>query len=582
LKSLEYGNWHPLTWLSHMLDYQLYGLNPGNHHITNVLFHILNTLLLFVIFEKVTGHLWRSAFVAILFSLHPMHVESIAWISERKDVLSTFFLMLTIWSYIRYNEKYKTSSYVFAILFYAMGLMSKPMVVTLPFVLLLLDYWPLKRFTIEGKRDPPKIRDHHIHFRLLFEKIPFLLMAIVSSVLTYIAQSRGGAVTSFDTLPFINRVSNAIHSYVHYIYKMIFPSKMAIFYPHPILIPTWMFIINFSIILFLTILFVKLSSRYRYLFVGWFWYLGTLFPVIGIIQIGKQAMADRYTYIPYIGLFIIITWGISDLLERYQWKKKKIAAVTALITILLMTTAWIQTRYWSNNIKLFQHAVEVTKNNSVANQYLGLAYVSNGMIDKGIEHYLLALRVDPHYQIAHNNLGIALARKGRISEAIFHYQEAIRINPKDAKAYNNLGGALLTMGNADDALKQYRKALLLDSNYADAYYNIGIVYHTKGNLTNAISNYMKAIEYSPDNSKAHTNLGVALEMKGKTSKAIKHYEMALRLNTNLPEANYHYANALFKKNKFKESIIYYKKVLEIQPKHSGAKSGLKAAVEKLR
>ncbi len=438
------SNWHPLTWLSHMLDIQLYGMDSGKHHLTNLIFHIANTLLLFFLFKQMTGKLWQSSFVAALFALHPLHVESVAWLSERKDVLSTFFWMLTMLSYVRYTGKPGIITYLPVLFFFIIGLMAKPMLVTLPFVLLLLDYYPLRRlrFTDDKKIIIKKSSISHFslltsHFSLLSEKIPLLIFAAISSVITLLAQQSGGAVRSLYEQPLTYRITNAMISYVGYIEKMIIPHDLAIFYPPCIF--SWWQIAGASLLLLAVSFFViKRIKDYPYLFTGWFWYIGTLVPVIGFVKAGSQAMADRYTYIPLIGLFMMIAWGIPELIERWRIRKTIFNTVVTAYILILSVTAWMQVQYWKNSITLFSHALEVTENNILVQTNLGLALIEQGRTDEGIIHYLKALQLEPDNAKIHNNLGVALFQKGRIKEAIAHFQKALETNPNDADAKQNL------------------------------------------------------------------------------------------------------------------------------------------------
>jgi protein O-mannosyl-transferase len=468
--TIHMSNWHPLTWLSHMLDYQLYGLNPGAHHITNLLFHILNSLLLFIVFRKMTGHFWQSAFVSLLFALHPLHVESVAWISERKDVLSTFFWILAMWSYIRYVQHPRIDKYLLVLLFFVLGLMSKPMLVTLPFVLLLLDYYPLYRF----KKSTDKNNSIHKStvYRLVLEKIPLFVIVVISSAMTYYAQKHGGAVIPLDDIPIQARVANSLVSYSVYILKMLYPFKLAVLYPHPVNFPWWqitgacllLFIISFSAI--------RVVKQSPYFIVGWMWYLGTLIPVIGLVQVGNQSMADRYTYIPLIGLFFIISWGIPEFVQRWHSFKKYLPIIAIIILITLMPVTYVQTGYWGNSITLYEHTLKVTKNNYFAHNNLGNAYKEKGLIDNAFKHFEEALRINPDNAITHNNLGNTYRERGLIDNAIKHLEEAVRIKPDYAIAYNSLGVTLLYKGDITGAIKQFQKALKINPENINAKKNL--------------------------------------------------------------------------------------------------------------
>ena len=524
------ANWHPLTWLSHMLDYQFFGLNPGRHHLTNLLFHIANTLLLFFVFRKMTGHLWQSAFIASLFALHPLHVESVAWISERKDVLSTFFWMLTMWSYIWYVQHQRIDKYLLVLLFFILGLMAKPMLVTLPFVLLLLDYYPLYRF----HKSDDRINSYQksIVFRLVLEKIPLFVLVVMSSAITFYAQKHGGGVISLDAIPIQARIANALVSYVNYILKMIYPSDLAVLYPYPRNFPWWQITGAFLLLLSVSFLAVRFIKRSPYFFVGWLWYLGTLVPVIGLVQIGNQSMADRYTYIPLIGIFIIISWGIPEFVRRWHYKKILLSTIATAILFVFMTITFFQVGYWKNSVTLFEHTLAVTTNNYKLHNNLGLALQAQGRIDDAINHYEEALRIKPENEIAYNNLGTALKDQGRIDDAIKHYLEALRIKPDLGEAHYNLGYALQKKGYIDDAIKYYLEALRIKPDLEEAHNDLGTALQAQGRTDDAIKHYLEALKIKPENEKAYNNLAIALIYKGDIDGAIKHFRKALQINPN--------------------------------------------------
>ena len=440
------ANWHPITWLSHMLDIQLYGMVPGRHHLTNVLFHIGNTLLLFLVFRRMTGVLWRSAFVAALFALHPLHVESVAWVAERKDVLSTFFWMLTMGAYAWYVERPGLKRYLLVLLLFVLGLMAKPMLVTLPFVLLLLDFWPLRRFYIGHLKGRGVLQRKSVALHLVWEKTPLFALAAASSVVTFLVQKSAGAVGSFTLYPIDVRITNALVSYVDYIGTMFYPSHLTVLYPHPGMLPWWQILGSSLFLACIFILAIIAVKRYPWFAFGWLWYIGTLVPVIGLVQVGSQAMSDRYTYVPLIGIFIIVAWGIPELLSG--WRNRKIGLPTMAVACLLvlMTTTWFQVRYWANSVTLFEHALNVVDNKHLAHYNLGLALVYQGKIDDAYSHFLVSLEAYPNLAKAHNNIGIALVRKGKLEEAIGHFRGALRIKPDYTNAQNNLQRALTLVG----------------------------------------------------------------------------------------------------------------------------------------
>jgi len=508
------ANWHPLTWLSHMLDCQLFGLNAGMHHLTNLIFHIANSVLLFMVLMRMTGALWRSAFVAALFALHPLHVESVAWIAERKDMLSTLFWVLSMWAYVRYAEQPRVNRYLAVVMFFVLGLMSKAMLVTLPFVLLLMDYWPLGRVQLGRRENTGKSRFHRSSFfHLVWEKAPLFVLALISCVLTFLVQEQGGGVASSDEFPLNTRISNALVSYTVYMGKMIWPSDLSVFYPHPGIIPRWEPIAAGLLVASLSILCIRAVRTRPYLAVGWLWYLGTLVPVIGLVQVGNQAMADRYTYIPLIGLFIMIAWGVPDLLRKWRYRKTIIAICTGLILSAIMVCTWVQIRHWKDGISLFKHALNVTVNNHLAHNNLGLLLLNQGRANEAIRHYFKAIKIKPRWALAHYNMGVAKAGQRKFAEAIEHYSEAIKLNPNSSKAHNNLANVLLAQRRFDAAIAHYLEALRINPDYGNAHSNIGIAFAAKGDLNEAISHFREALRLNPDDYRMRQNLERALKQR---------------------------------------------------------------------
>jgi len=512
--------WHPLTWVSHMVDCELYGLNAVGHHLTNLVLHIANTLLLFLVFHRMTHAIWKSAFIAALFALHPLHVESVAWASERKDVLSTFFWVLTMGAYVLYVERPGLKRYLFVLLCFVLGLMAKPMLVTLPFALLLLDYWPLGRWTfktsahvcpepiesLNGFNDQRKGVSY-----LLAEKAPLLVFAAASSIVAFLAQQHGGATKSFASFPIEVRVANAVLSYVGYVGKMIWPRNLAVFYPHPgTAVMMWQAALAILFLLGLSLLTIRLAKGRPYLPVGWLWYLGTLVPVIGLVQVGDHAMADRYTYVPLIGLFIVMAWGFPDLLEKWSHRGVILATLTAGLIVILMICSSVQVRHWKDSITLFTHT----------------------------------LRAAPNNPQAHTNLGVALAEQGRLDEAAWHYAEALRIEPNFLQARINLGGALAGQTRFDEAVAQYSEALRIKPDFADAHYNLGNALARHGRPLEAIAHYSEALRIKPDDWEVHNNLGIALAAQDRMPNAIAHFQEALRINPDFLEARHNLAIAL--------------------------------------
>jgi hypothetical protein len=440
--SIHAYNWHPLTWLSLMLDCQLFGPDAGRLHLTNLLLHTANTVLLFILLFRMTKALWSSAFVAAAFALHPLHVQSVAWVAERKDVLSTLFWLLTMLFYVRYTERSSIGRYVLSLFVFTLGLMAKPMLVTLPVILLLLDYWPLKR-----KCSLPK---------LLFEKLPFVFLAGVSSVITFVVQSQSGAVRDIVKFPFDIRVINALVSYVQYILKMFWPVNLSVFYPHPgrtlhfsnAVIPVVLLVV-------VTVLAIRLARAHSYLLFGWLWYICTLVPVIGLVQVGDQAMADRYTYIPLIGLFIIVAWGLPELLARYAFHKTILSIAAAVVLLAMTVSTCLQLRYWQNSITIFERAVEINPNSRVAQASLGVAFMRKNAFDDAIVHFERALQIDPCDAKTHLNIGVVyFSRDKKIDLAIVHFEKAVEIDPCDIPARLNLATALGKQGKTEQAIEQ--------------------------------------------------------------------------------------------------------------------------------
>jgi len=523
-------NWHPLTWLSHMADVELYGLNAGRHHLTNVLFHIANTVLLFILLKALTGAFWRSVFVAALFALHPLHVESVAWVSERKDLLSTFFGILTLISYAQYTRQRSRSWYGLALLFFILGLMAKPMLVTLPFLLLLLDYWPLGRLNIsKGFRLQPAGGVSSV-YSLILEKLPFFVLTTASCVVTYYAQQSGGAMVPFNMHPLGLRVANAIFAYVGYIGKMLWPINLAIFYPLSDSFTFWKVAAAAALLVSVSLGVLLQIRRRPYLAVGWFWYVGTLVPVIGLVQVGGQAMADRYTYIPLIGLSIMIAWGAAECFLGWRYKRIFLSCTAGMAVIALMILTNSQIRHWANSVALFEHAVKATGGSWVAYNNLANALNDTGKADEAIRHYEIALQKDPpEPEGIYNNMALVLASVGRNQEAIERYSEALRINPDYADAHINLGAVLARQGKIEDAFHHYFDAIRLEPNSEKGHYNLGNILLAQGEIDAAVSHYAKAVYINPSFAESHNGLGLALMQTGKLAEAVFYFRKAVNV-----------------------------------------------------
>jgi len=572
------ANWHPLTWLSHMLDFQIYGLSPMGHHWTNLLFHIANSLLMFLVLKRMTGALWRSAFVAALFALHPLHVESVAWISERKDVLSTFFWLLTMLAYLSYVKKPVWIRYFMVMLFFVLGLMSKPMLVTLPFVLLLLDFWPLRRFRFDNNRLSQSSGKTCFDFkeasRVIVEKIPLFIAVVVSSVLTFFAQQSQGAVGSLTSFSISARISNALVSYASYVGKAIWPQKLAVFYPYPDAIPAWQPIGAALLIAGTCCLALQYSKRYPYIAVGLFWYLGTLVPVIGLVQVGPQAMADRYTYIPLIGLFIIVAWGVSDLLVKWHYQKIFLGVSAVIILSALTVCTFFQASHWRNTITLFENAVKVTENNYKALNNLGAALIDKGKPDEALLYFAEALRINPQKTDARNNLANMLFLQGKPDEAVFHYNEILKFNPQKADARNNLANVLSAQGKLDEAVLHYKEAIKINPEYVDAHYNLANVLSCRGKLDEAVLHYKEAIKISPEYVKAHYQLGRILINQGKMKQALFHFANTIRISPDYAEGYNQIGLILAGQGKYNKAEEFFSKAVQIRPNYTEARKNI--------
>jgi Flp pilus assembly protein TadD len=457
------NHWHPLTWLSHMLDCQLFGLNPAAHHLVSMLLHIANTLLLFFVLTLATNAIWPSAFVAALFALHPLHVESVAWAAERKDVLSTFFWMLTMWAYIEYAKKPGVVKYLLALVFFALGLMAKSMLVTMPVVLLLLDFWPLERLRFTQPKDG-RVRPLNI----FVEKIPFFILSVISAVITIVIMQRAGYVADVVALTPKYRIANVLVSYGMYVLKMFWPSNLSPFYPHPgTTLALWKAAVAGVVLLVLSVVVFSLARR-RYLITGWLWYLVTLLPVVGLLQVGSQAMADRYTYIPLVGLFIIISFGAAELFNKLRYGRWIWAASAVVIIFALMVCTYRQAGFWKNSITLFEHAAQATENNYLAYNNLSNALGQKGDYDAAIKNGLESLRIRPNYDLAHYNLAMAYYYKGDTEKAIYYWTQALRINPKYPGVNYALAAAFIKKNDTAQAIRHLEEELKLNPGHSGA------------------------------------------------------------------------------------------------------------------
>jgi len=529
------GNWHPLTWIAHMIDSQLFGMFAGGHLLVNALIHSTNTLLVFLFLLRTTHARWSSALVAALFALHPLHVESVAWAAERKDTLSTFFGLLSLIAYVRYAEAPSIRRYAWVAITLALGLMAKSMLVTWPFVMLLVDYWPLGRLADPIGKEHQRSASHREAATgigsLVWEKIPLFALVAASAVVTFVAQSHLGTVRTFREFPFALRLSNALVSYAKYLLLACWPNDLAVFYPFPEAgIPAWQ-IIGAALLLIGITAFCFFQRKIRpYLIVGWLWFLGTLLPVIGLVQVGAQIMADRYFYIPSIGLFIAIVFGLADIAERRRIAPWLSAAIANVVVLALATLTNAQIHRWNDSFTLFKHALTVAPSNVIAEDHLGLAMHTAGQIDEAAAHFEKALQIQPNDFIALLYIGVTRFYQGRVPEAIEYAQAAIRSEPDSSKAHNLLGMALAKQNRNDAALDEMRRAKELAPKNAEIRNNLGLALARLGRIPEAIDEFHEAVRLDPDKAApAHVNLGWALLGSGKARESIPEFEAALNL-----------------------------------------------------
>jgi len=565
------SNWHPLTWLSHMLDCQLYGLNAGGHHLTSVLLHTVVAILLFIVLQEMTGAIWKSAFVAAVFAIHPLRVESVAWISERKDILCGLFFMLTLAAYVHLLRAPSVGRYLMVVLLYALGLMCKPMLVSLPLVLLLIDYWPLHRFT-----NPSSTR------RLVLEKLPLIGLAAVSCLVTLFAQR--STTASIDHIPLTSRIGNAAVAYMIYVAQMFWPLRLAPFYPHPAdeqlapgvidQLPAWQTVLAIVAIIGISIAVVLWRRERPYVFTGWFWYLVMLGPVIGIVQVGLQAHADRYTYLPQIGLYVLVSWGLAHLIAWRQAGRRVLVAAVAIVLVSLIWIARAQVRYWHDSETLWEHTLAVTKDNDFPHYGLGDVYFARGEVNKALTEFRSALDLRPDSPYAHNDIGLVLAKMGRLDEAVDHLKAAIRILPNHPTAHYTLGNALLKKAQTNDAIKEFEQQLVLQPDHAPARYNLALALLNQGQLNQAIAQYEKTIELRPDYAEAYYGLGNCYIEQGDPEKASKQYEQALKLSPSLVEARNNLATILCQRGEIDRAISELEEAIRVQPDNIDALNNL--------
>jgi Flp pilus assembly protein TadD len=532
--SFHAGNWHPLAWLSHMADFEMYGFQAGGHHWTSVLLHTASALLLFFVLSGMTQSLWASTLVAALFAVHPLHVESVAWVSERKDVLCGFFWILTMGAYAHYVKDPTLRRYLLVLGSFVLSILSKPMAVTLPFVLLLLDYWPLQRFAgsrtafdrwiprggASGRTDA---------LRLIIEKTPLLLPVAFSCVATIIAQMGIDALWSLEKMPFDVRSANAVVSYVGYIEKTIWPADLAILYPHAGMQPAWKIATALLLLVSISSFAFRKAREFPFLIVGWLWYLGTLVPVIGLVQVGSQSMADRYAYLPLVGIFIAVAWGTKEIVSRHPaWKLSiMVAFLFALSGLLPAARAQVET--WENSITLFENALTVTKVNPVARYNIGAHYLEKNDCKKAVPHFLEAIEMKKDFAKAFHCLGVCASREGNADGALYYFGQAILIDYCLRMPRIDRGLLLMQQGRLDVAVEDFRQVLLIDPTDEAAHTNLGLIFLRQGNLADAETHLSDALRLNKRNATAYNNLGILRAAQGRTEDAIAHFRQALTL-----------------------------------------------------
>jgi tetratricopeptide (TPR) repeat protein len=561
LTSFDAANWFPLTWITHMADYQFFGMESGWHHLTNVWLHALNALLLFAVLKRMTRARWPSALVAFLFALHPLHVESVAWVAERKDVLSAFFWFLTLWCYARYVERPGVGRYLTVLLAFSLGLMAKPMIVTLPFVLLLLDVWPLRRSPLPW-----------------LEKLPLLALSAGASLVTFLAQRSSGAVAPLAGTPLALRMENALVSYLVYIGDMLWPAGLAVLYPLPRALPV-LGVAAAGLALAGISLVVARQWRARpYLAVGWCWYLGTLVPVIGLVQVGTQSHADRYTYVPMIGLTIMLAWGAAELVERWPRARKAVIAAAVVACSASLAVTWFQIQYWASTETLLGHTLEVTSDNFITHHNLADYYLQHGRNEEARQHDAEALRINPMYMEARLNLALALSLLGRPGDAEVEYRRALEQQPEGkqmALAHSGLGAALAAQHRTTEALPELQLAVQLRPESAEGHYNLGTALAELGRNPEAASEFTIAVRLEPEDAEAHYRLAVALAAQDKRNEAADEFAIVAQLRPADAVTQYNLAIALARAGRLDEAISHFSEALRLNPDFEAARQALR-------
>jgi tetratricopeptide (TPR) repeat protein len=561
--TLHPGYYQPLTWMSLQLDAQLYGLAPWGYHLTNLLLHAANAVLLFEALRRLTGAVWRSAAVAALFALHPLHVESVAWATERKDVLSTFFGLLALLAYQAYARRPHLGRYLLVAGALALGLLAKPMLATLPCVLLLLDYWPLRRWRPGASA------------RLLAEKLPLLALAAAAGAVTVFAQNHAGALLPLARLPLDARLENALVGYLWYLKKTFWPSGLAPFYPHPgTTLPVWQVAGAGVVLLAVTLAALGQARRRPYLAVGWLWFLGMLLPVSGLLQAGEQPVADRFVYLPHVGLFILLCWGAHDLLAGWRLPRAVPALAGGAVLLACAVCTWLQVHRWHDSVTLLEYTLRVNPVNPVAHNNLGAAFLRQGRLDRAVRHFAAALEADPASARAHYNMGVALVRQGRPGEAIDHFAEALEVDPRFALAHYEWGVALASLGRPEEAILHFRAAVDLDPRITPAHHNWGVALLELGRRQEALPHFRKALELDSAFAPAHASLGVLLFEEGKLEEAEAHFRAVLRLAPRDAALHYQLGRTLARQQRWPEAEDSFRAAARLQPGFLRAHCGL--------
>ena len=573
--SLGYAaNWHPITWISHMLDVELFGLNPGMHHLTNVFFHIANSILVFLVFSLLTGARGKSAVVAALFAFHPLHVESVAWISERKDMLSAFFWMLTLWAYPGYVRYRGVARYLLVTTLFALGLMAKPMLVTLPFVLLLLDFWPIRRPELVLPEKDPSTKQESTSSAslrwsglvpLVVEKIPLIILSGISSWITYLAQTRGGALRSFELLPLGTRMINSVVSYSAYLWKTVWPLDLAFFYPYPGRFSPILVAGSVLLLVAVTLVAFVFRKRLPFLLVGWLWYVGTLVPVIGLVQVGYQSMADRYTYLPLIGIFLMLVWGVSSIVEGSKTESAALVSAGIVVLTALSAATWVQVGYWKDSKTLFTHALNVTQNNHLAHTNLSAVLLEQGDVQEAIYHATEALNIQPDYVPAMNNRGFGLLLQEKYEEAVHQFTQALDREPNYIPAHYNTGLALYGMGRVDKAIRAYERVLELDPQHAGARRGREEAKIKQQEINENIVRLQRGIVGQPNNAILHYTLAELYRRIGKTGEAMEFYDRALSIDPDMIPALFARALVYVESSEYNKALSSLYAIARLRP-----------------